>query len=334
MPHLNRFIFNPDEDLSRLPGRSAQNGLLFFAHKVMREEFNPDHPKYQSGHFLKKITCGNYDSRRQIASSEVAFQEFLRLMIPHQPKARLVTDDDDLVFIQSKEVPNSRPLITLPAISARYYGTKYGLKGLGELDFYLNSVLLDIDQSERNYVVDDNNMIHRIDFGLTSCVYMRSFQYTNRSLFTTEEILANPSYQLERNRALLKFLILPTSLLKAFFSYHTSRNLENTVSCLLKTQTFMRLALRTEDEFVDLLFPGFKSYLKSDQAIVDGFNFQDHLLNFKLKGKLSLRSLCPEINPSLVMQRYAFIIRDQTSKRLRARDWFPGESEESCSPRI
>jgi hypothetical protein len=333
MPDISRFFINLAEDLSYLPGRSARTGLLFFAHKVMNSDYDPDHSKYRSGHFLKKIITDDPAYSREIASTEVAFQEFLRLMISHQPKARLVTSDSDSIFIQSKEVPNTRSLLHVPQVCAGTYGTRESLRGLGELNFYLNSVLIDSDQAERNYLVDDTNMIYRIDFGLTRCPEMDSHQLRNSGMFVTKELQENKLYQIERNRALLKFLLLPGALIKSFFTYHRSLELQHAATNLLKTQTFLRLVIRTEDEFVQLLFPGIRDYLSSSAAFFDAINFQKHVLDFKLKGKLTLKSLCPELNSACIMQRYELITKEQNQRKLLSSDLFPQESQSTFSHR-
>lgn len=232
-------------------------------------------------------------------SKEVCFQEFLRLLIPSQPKARLVSHGRRGLYVQSKAVPNSQPFIFNPNVSPIAYGPGSAHQGLGELNFYLNNVFFDNDQELRNYLVDTQLRIYRIDFGLTDVLdyhLMLIFDMESRipqGLFHSQ-LKYNLHYQLERNRALLKFLLLPAKIIEGFFNYHLEESGGLLAEKIIGIQSTLTDFIRGDEAVLNNVFPRFKDYIKSQKARADAYMFENYLMTFKLKGKLTLEGFLGE----------------------------------------
>lgn len=145
---------------------TVENGLLYL-HKKVPEGEDPNRDKYTAGHYLKNfseyrvLSNGNTiicPKAEEQGRHEVAVLEFLRLMIPGQPKARFVQDKNSNYYLDSKEVKSVgglQPLCLAPSVSEylgqtqmvkelyhklnwEVYGSEQGFKRLGELNFIMH----------------------------------------------------------------------------------------------------------------------------------------------------------------------------------------------------
>ncbi|MFZ4077325.1 MAG: hypothetical protein ACOYKA_04990 [Legionellaceae bacterium] len=305
--YKSRFIEDKSKEMGELDGLSAQYGRLKYMRKKPKSGEEPKRSKYQAGHFLKEIESTKIESAEIKATREVAAQEFLRLMIPAQPKARLVQGPREEIYVQSKEIPD--PIKLTEHAAAIACGESY--QGLGELDFFLNCVLTDYDQLTHNYLLGQDKRLYRIDFGMTLFINISSESLSHVSQLTDEYVTSNSTYREERNQALLKFLLLPPELIDTFSDVYfgTSEEKRNVNNSLKETQKYLREILQTKQSHN--FFPDFDKYLTSKQGMAQHEAFKQQVLEFKTKGKKTLVSFCSSFSVDSIDKRYRDLLSDR-----------------------
>jgi hypothetical protein len=173
---FEKVTYDPTEYM-KMNGKSVAENTLYIMKKVLRPGDNPDKEKYKAIHFLKYIPNINRDCNS--ALDEVRAQEFLRLMLPRQPKARVVTTDyGQGSCVQSKGIEGFTrvyPNDEYQLLDPDYYATKkyrlqvvYPPLDLKDEDIQPETVYLYIKDGELKYAVNDADCIKRLPFPVES----------------------------------------------------------------------------------------------------------------------------------------------------------------------
>lgn len=283
MPRLFEQFNLKNED--SLPGRSSAQLRLWSATKKVKFGDHPNKNKYKSQYFLKKVENGRH---------EVAIMEFYRLLIPSQPKFRLIQDTWHLSnYVQSTAIPGQPALYMeendfLNKRSITNYGTSTGFKGLGAIECISLLILYTEDTYLGNLIVNDENQLFKID---GKYVYWQPLNLTQLEMLNNDVKKfnnINEIYSQEFNQVLLRYLVLPEAIMEAFSQKYQLTN-ENKQT-LFSNQIYLRHLSRTLNHQGQSFFHQFINYGLSEQAFEDLKRYIPHLNHFITSGKNRLLS--------------------------------------------
>lgn len=273
-----------DNSMEGLRGRSIDFGVMEQMKKKLTPGDNPEKSKYQSIHFLKNITMGYPQNP---ALREAAAMEFMRLMIPRQPKTRAIYNESQTIeYVQSKGIPQASSLSHIegkdePKLSLSNYGTENGYKGAGELWFFTMWVLKDKDHFGYNVMVDNDGWLYRIDGG-----QMLWFASGGKLVDVYHQaLLKNSVYVHELQKSALKTLALSDELIEIFMANFKEENIF-TSDYLKEKREQLREVIdsgRISNEQLDKFIPGLRYYLSTEQAKLDLAEHRQHVESFLAK---------------------------------------------------
>ena len=231
-----------------------------------------------------------------LAKLEILAQEFLRLLIPHQPETLIAKNfETGTYYILSKEVPGYTNLPTGQA--ERFRNNHY--KGLGQV-MLCSMFLQETDLKNGNIGIDGENRVITIDgdlcfsqqrfpgdYKLTSKAiadlphptdyltynWLDLMKHGKRSDFSDivdEELSNSTQYRAEVNQAMYKICLLPDSFIEAFVDTYMPAGGQRFVD-LLKSR-------RDELQVSAMHNVSFNSYLNTPEAQKDA---RDMLLQMK-----------------------------------------------------
>lgn len=270
-------------NLSNLSGNSVRKGNMTIAKKKAGLEDDTAKRKYQTIHFIKKV-IGELENPAVV---EVATMEFLRLMIPRQPKTRIVYNNEskESQYVRSKGILNSSHLPRW--LNAAKYGTAKGYKGAGELFIFSLQVLNDADHRGHNLLVDKDGWLFRIDGGRT--VWKNKYAYPSALVTVCHKALLNNSVYLhEMQKSVLKVLVMSDALINTFMSnFEENKNIPSYDGIKFDDDYLIGVREKFHKKFteenIDDWVPGFKKYYSSEQAKTDLEEHQQHVKKFLSK---------------------------------------------------
>lgn len=263
--------------LDNLHGSSVKEQQLWHVKKKILSTDDANKPKYQSGHFLKNAAP---ERGQNDAGREVAFMELWRLMVPRQPKTRYIQKIDVHTgkvqyFVQSKEVPDSMQLLDFESSSS-----DIPIKENSAIELWFLSVfvLFDGDDEKRNYLIDKNGYLYRIDGGMAGFFPSELSAPSQKSLVEWSEMPENK----ELSRVLLTFLVSTDSLFDAWADAYNTHTFDIKNDAL----TLKRIAHHRLIQGIQ--WPHFKEYLKTPQAQQAYQAHRNHVATFYVRGKNKL----------------------------------------------
>lgn len=266
------------------------------------------HPKYDSLWYMKR------EPKCKRPVCEVIGQELFRLLLPHQPKTRLMLRRDiygqrDQIYILSKEIPAYKPFSDIDSAELLTNILNGQYIGFGEV-LVAALFVQENDLHSGNIGVDENGRVVKIDGGHIFCsskqitaediaaLPMLSGTYPvnwigisswkrrlKRSDIDLQAVLASkainelPAFRREVNQMLLKICLLPDELIKRMvFSYGAEEaEVKNITNLLLANKQVMLIAALANPDFI--------RYVVSAEAQEDLKNYFSYLEQFKTTGK-------------------------------------------------
>lgn len=266
--------------------------------------------KYKNLWYLKQM----YDI--QSAQREVVAQELFRLLIPGQPKTRLVLDTKNKYWVASKEIENSASLPNDLFFSAAEKtsfnnGIKNGeLTGLGEV-IIVSLLLQEVDLKMSNLRINPQHRFIKFDGDWCFASLRDKWQpceidaatldklphpgkynpwnwlgivnggSKSDSPFIGEDVSTNSNFRAEIHFALLKILTLPNDLIYKFISFYIQDIYAEEIYNEFKNRRddLRRAALQNEN---------FVTYITSNEAHVQLLAYMDYLFTFKTTHKNNL----------------------------------------------
>ena len=259
--------------------------------------------KYHAMWYMKKIKNNN------AAIRELVGQEFFRLLIPNHPKTRITNDGASPSYVLSKEVPSFQTLDEIPQTIVKEHIQNHVYKGLGDV-LVVSLLLNEIDLKFGNLGIDDQDHFIKIDGDW--CFARLTEQFKSHNFIINEKglrdlpflfesyafnwldiILADTLktskifdkdfskdlyFRAEVNSTILRILILPDDLIKAFInSYITGEDAANIYNEITQRKSALKEAALANKDF--------KEYVKSDPAKETFINYRNYLQNFKTTSK-------------------------------------------------
>jgi hypothetical protein len=266
--------------------------------------------------FVKWIFAADDSNvNRDVAERETVANEYLRLLMPWQPKTRTLVDNDGEVCVMSKGVKGFIPCedntYNLKFIAETYVEMQLSC-GAGEL--LVAAMMADeIDFRFPNMGFDENGHLTKIDgdrcfarfWDKTRTPSVITAKDLNNLPFVTDykpsnwfniilsekampdsempsvvfQLVNNPLFRREINRGILKNLLLDDNLLRHFFGTYVS---DPTHSDALRKDIIDR---RDQLQTAALQNVSFQTYLQSPDAADDLQQFKKQLGEFKTTGK-------------------------------------------------
>ena len=300
-----------DMDRFNIGSALSQQPSATFSHatRVVQKEIKDDEDfahKHESNWYAK------FCDDKTIAGRELVIQEFFRLLLPHQPKTRIAKNDDNEMFILSKEVANAIPLSAMKKEALRLGLENNSIHGLGNI---LVAALCfnDVDMRLPNLMVDANGQISKID-GDWALAAMRDDRFVseisaedintlpriehhtaynwldlveqetiNSAYLTNPDktilspaLQTNPGIRGEINETMMHLLVLPKDFVNTFISKYLADPIE--IKEINDELIFTLAQLRK----AALKNPSFRDYLASPEAQVSLNKFIANITNFKV----------------------------------------------------
>lgn len=268
-------------------------------------------PKYVRNWYRKLV-----GEDKKVAWNEVVAQEFFRLVNPAHPKTRYC-QHQGTSYVLSAEIPGYQSFGNIPAATIKKNVKEGVYKGLGEV-MVLALFLNEVDLRLFNLGIDKDNNVIKID-GDWCFARLREKGKISRNYNITSDLLDNLPYLLledyyacswldvidhdlvndkpktvddsfltlehlraEINRAILKILILPEELIRTLITQHV----DDETHCMelidetLARQTLLRNAALANRSFL--------TYLDSEQALADLYDYMPALQSFKMPNKTAV----------------------------------------------
>lgn len=263
--------------------------------------------KYSYFWFMKR------EPKSSIPTKEVIGQEFFRLLIPYQPKTRLLVDNDmygsrHKYYVISKEIPKFKKFHELNHAVLKKKLLNGTYKGLGDI-LVASLFLREDDLHSGNIGVDEQGRVVKIDGGFTleskktvtekdiaalpklNKTYPKNWigmsvwsRELEKSIINTDNEFANAmreesDFRREINRMLLRISVLPEELIQKFIQSYEPTSAEEAVIANIIKQSQLEIRSAANNN------PDFLSYLYSADAKEDLNEYLDYLDTFKTTGK-------------------------------------------------
>jgi hypothetical protein len=298
-------------DRFNLGSALTQQKEASFTHttRVVQKEVLDDEelgPKHESNWYAK------FCEDKTVAGRELVIQELFRLLMPQQPKTRIAKNDDNEMFVMSKEVADAVPMSSLPKEDLRRGLNDGSIHGLGSI-LVASLVFNEVDVRLPNLMVDKNGQVVKID-GDWTLAAMRDDRFSSQITaadinalprienYTTynwldyveikslnsayalqpdktilgPELQSNPGIRSEINETMLQILTLPNDFFKTFISKYLADPLE--INSIHEELMFTQAQLRK----AALKNPSFRDYAASNAAEVSANKFIANITNFKV----------------------------------------------------
>lgn len=287
------------------------------------------HPIFQlegkhSTWFFKQIATSICEGVKDDIESEVIVQEFMRLILPRQPKTRaLISCDMEPSGILSKAVSNFRSFGSMNSLMLIYRVLFGEITGLGEISTMLLHLCEEDAKLDGNIGADVNNEAVKLD-GHETQLARRDFEFAQRHPLTMSDISNlprppayvnsnwlnnnsdgpysslwflmsfNARFHLEVNRTLLKLIVLPDIFIEQLIHNNSTRS--DYIKIAIIAQFIERKKILKEQA---LQIPSFISFIADDNHQTELEKFAANLKEFTLPGSVKLMSLCGDFEQTM-----------------------------------
>ncbi len=217
----------------------------------------------------------------------------------HNPKATL-RNKKNKTRTTIQEIIDRKPLTNTNKNNIlKLCGRQSGVRGLGEINFYVPKILGDRDSKFRNILFGKDLFCYKIDSEEATFSQEVSPTPDQETHFS---LLKNDVYNREVMKSILKFIVLPKKLIRIFTKSLSTpgivkTKIEELSDKLADKQNFVRaqlLTLNKEELKYALLSPAFLDYCLTTDAIADLAEFKEHLKTFKTPQGNILLDQCPD----------------------------------------